>query len=236
VIPFLVAGRGAGAVSFSFAEERVFSNEDRELLAAMVGQASLALERCILIEAERRARSDAESARQRERQLRVIAARLSSALTPPQVAKIACDEVVAVLHAYSTAVSLRDGDDVHIIGTGGARDPEMRARILRMPLTTALPSAEAIRSAELVWAASGAELVARYADGADLWRRHGVRSWGAVPFQFEGRTIGALALAFTADQALCAEDREFLAGVGQLTGQALERARLYEALQTGEVV
>jgi PAS domain S-box-containing protein len=69
VIPFVVAGHGVGAVSFSFDRERVFSDEDRELLGAMIGQASLALERCMLLAAERRARTDSEAARLRERQL-----------------------------------------------------------------------------------------------------------------------------------------------------------------------
>ncbi|MDB4979898.1 MAG: hypothetical protein JWM82_650 [Myxococcales bacterium] len=65
VIPFVVSGRSVGAVSFSFAEERSFSDEDRELLVAMIGQASLALERARLLEAERRARAEAETAVER---------------------------------------------------------------------------------------------------------------------------------------------------------------------------
>jgi two-component system CheB/CheR fusion protein len=79
VIPLVVGGRGVGGLSFSFPGERVFTADDRELLAAMTGQAALALERCMLIEAERRARDDAEAARARlyealqagEEQLRV---------------------------------------------------------------------------------------------------------------------------------------------------------------------
>ncbi|HEX7840906.1 MAG TPA: GAF domain-containing protein, partial [Kofleriaceae bacterium] len=59
VIPFVVAGRAVGAVAFAFVEERAFSDDDRELLAAMIGQASLAIERCMLLEAARRARDDA---------------------------------------------------------------------------------------------------------------------------------------------------------------------------------
>lgn len=51
-----MAGRAVGSVSFSFAEQRLFTDEDRALLAAIVGQASLALERRRLLESERRAR------------------------------------------------------------------------------------------------------------------------------------------------------------------------------------
>ncbi|HEX2690441.1 MAG TPA: GAF domain-containing protein, partial [Kofleriaceae bacterium] len=202
VIPFVVAGRGAGAVSFSFSEERVVNDEDRELLAAMMGQASLGLERCMLLEAERRARDDAEAARQRERQLHVLAARLSSALTPQEVATIACQEVVSVLCAYSGAASVRHGDEVEILGTGGPRDEASLARVAKVPLTMVVPMAEAVLRSELVWCASEAELVARYSHLEDIWRKLGIRSWGAVPFRFEGGTVGSLALSFTTEREL----------------------------------
>jgi PAS domain S-box-containing protein len=198
------------------------------------GEASLAVERSLLFEAERRARADAEAARQRERQLHVLAARLSSALTPPQVAVIACEEVVSVMHAYSGAASVHEGEFVRILGTGGPRDEESLARVAHVPLATALPIAEAVRRSELVWCASEAELAARYPHYEGIWRKLGIRSWGAVPFRFEGGTVGSLALAFTTERELGPEDRELLSGVGQLTAQALERARLYEALQTSE--
>jgi PAS domain S-box-containing protein len=234
VIPFVVAGRSIGVASFSFHDERAFSNEERELLVAMMGQASLALDRCMLLEAERRARADAEAARQRERQLHVLAARLSSALTPPQVAAIVCEEVVSVLRAYSGAAAVHHGDGVRILGTGGPRDEESLARVAQLPLTAVIPIAEAIRTSELVWCASEAELAARYPHAEDIWRRLGIRSWGAVPFRFEGGTVGSLALSFTIDRELGPDDHEFLSGAGQLAAQALERARLYEALQLGE--
>jgi PAS domain S-box-containing protein len=234
VIPLVVGGRGVGGLSFSFPDERVFSDDDRELLAAMTGQAALALERCILLEAERRARADAEAARQRERRLHELAARLSSALTPSEVAAITCQDVVATLGAYSGGVSIRVGDDVVKLGIAGARDDENLPRVARVPLATPIPSAEAVARSELVWCSGEAELAVRYAHVAGIWRKHGVRAWGAVPFRFEGRTTGSLALSFTEERELGAEDREFLAGVGQLAAQALERARLYEALQTGE--
>ena len=212
------------AVSRDVTEATLFQNDE----------ASLALERSTLLEAERRARADAEAARQRERQLHVLAARLSSALTPPQVAAIACEEVVSVVGAYSGAASVCHGDEVQILGTGGPRDEECLARVAHVPLATAIPIAEAVRRSELVWCASEAELAVRYPDFEDIWRKLGIRSWGAVPFRFEGGTVGSLALSFTTERELGLEDREFLSGVGQLTAQALERARLYEALQTGE--
>jgi GAF domain-containing protein len=50
VVPIVVGGRGLGAVSFSFADERSFGQEERELLVGLAEQASRALERCGLAE------------------------------------------------------------------------------------------------------------------------------------------------------------------------------------------
>jgi len=234
VIPLVVGGRGVGGLSFSFPGERAFSAEDRELLAAMTGQAALALERCMLLEAERRARADAEAARQRERRLHELAARLSSALTPSEVAAITCENAIAVLRAYSGGASIRVGDQIVRLAIAGAHDDENAPRFARVSLATPIPSAEAVARSELVWCSDEAGLAERYPHVAEIWRKHGIRAWGAVPFRFEGRTIGSLALSFTEPRELGADDREFLAGVAQLAAQALERARLYEALQTGE--
>ncbi len=51
VLPMISGDRVLGAVTFPFANERHFSDDDRELLAAVIGQASIALERARLHEA-----------------------------------------------------------------------------------------------------------------------------------------------------------------------------------------
>jgi PAS domain S-box-containing protein len=181
-----------------------------------------------------RSRRLLESPREAASYLVEIAARLSSALTPKQVAAIAVEEVMAALRAYTCATSVRIGDEVEILWLAGAHDPELIRRMARSPLATDVPSAEAIRTSELVWCASEAELAARYPRFADVWRAAGVRAGGAVPFSFEGRTVGALAIGYAEAHPLHAEERELLQGVGQLAAQALERARLYQALQDSE--
>jgi signal transduction histidine kinase/CheY-like chemotaxis protein len=234
VLPFIVGERGVGGVVFSFDEERAFSDEDRDLLTSIAGQASLALERGRLIAAERRARADAEAARQRERERNVVAARLSSALTAEQVAAIVSAEVLSVLRGHTSVAAIRRGDEVHIIGISGVHDPELLGRMSKLSLEVELPIAEAIRTSALVWCGSRAELEERYLAFEQIWRPQGIRAWGAVPFAFEGRTVGALALAFAEDHPLGPEERELLYGVGQLAAQAIERARLYEAVHAGE--
>ncbi len=233
VVPLTVAGAAVGGVSFSFADERAFSDEDRQLLAALTGQASLALERVSLLESERRASAEAEAARMRERQLHHLAARLSRARTPHEVTAISAEEARSVVGAVWAGASIRVGDELHILGISGAYDPERLAKVARVPLDFAVPAAEAIRSGQVVWAAGEEALAARYPHFEASWRGHGVRSWGAVPFSFEGRS-GAISVSFAEARELGATDRDFLRAVGELTAQALERARLYEALQSRE--
>ncbi|MES1164392.1 MAG: GAF domain-containing protein, partial [Verrucomicrobiota bacterium] len=233
VVPLVVAGAGIGGVSFSFVEERAFSAEDRALLAAITGQASLALERTLLLESERRARAEADAARMRERQLHQLAARLSRARTPHEVTAISAQEARAVLGAVWAGASIRVGDELHILGIAGTYDPERLAKVARVPLDFAVPAAEAIRSGQVVWAAGEGALAARYPHFEESWRGHGVQSWGAVPFSFEGRS-GAISVSFAEARELGVTDRDFLRAVGELTAQALERARLYEALQDSE--
>jgi PAS domain S-box-containing protein len=234
VVPMMSGGRALGVVNFSFTQARDFSADDRELLMAMIGQASLALDRSMLLASERRAREEAETARQHERQLHVLAARLSNALTPPQVAQIACEEAVTGMGAASGALAVRDNDEVVILGNVGPCDAETIATVARVSLDAALPLAEAMRTDSLVWCATTKELASRYAHLEFIWRNEGIQSWGAAPFAFEGRNLGAIALSYSDERVLEPADLEFLSAVGQLTAQAFERARLYEAVRAGE--
>ncbi|HXU61745.1 MAG TPA: GAF domain-containing protein, partial [Polyangia bacterium] len=234
VVPLMMGDRGIGAASFSFAEARAFSDDDRELLVAITGQASLALERARLLESERQARAEAESSQLRERQLHELAARLSQARTPQEVTAASSEEILSAMGAHSAGMSLREGDEVHLLGVVGAHDPQRLARLARIPLDFASPQAEAIRRNEIVWVPNQSEIAARYPHLEASWRSRGTGSWGAVPFRFEGRTIGSLSLSFREERPLSSADRAFLLAVGELTAQALERARLYEALRQSE--
>jgi signal transduction histidine kinase len=62
-LPVRVGARPAGGLSFSFVEEREFDAEDRVFLETLSAQAGQALDRARLVEAERAARTEAETAR-----------------------------------------------------------------------------------------------------------------------------------------------------------------------------
>ena len=62
VAPLIVAGGCVGVIGVAFREPRKFIKEERELLMSVAGQCALALERARLYEAEKEARTAAESA------------------------------------------------------------------------------------------------------------------------------------------------------------------------------
>ena len=222
VIPFVANGRAIGVASFSFDRQRAFSADDRELLAAMTGQAALALDRCQLL-------ADIHLARRRERELYALAAKLSSSLTADQIARTVATEVTQALGARVGSTMILDGDHGIRFAHSG---PLVDARPDRFPLDMRTPSTDATRTGELVWCASIAEIRARYPHMEALRAENDLAAWGAVPFAFEQRTVGALAIAFSTPHPLRADEREFLEAAGQLAGQALERARLYDELRS----
>ena len=234
VVPFALGDRAVGAATFSFSGERTFSDEDREMMSAMMGQASLAFERCRLLEAERRARSDAEGARMRERQLHALAAQLSSALTPAAAADIVCREVQRMLGAHSVIAALCDGDSLAVVARAGAAGAQLADRPGRWSRDAKLPIALAVRAKDIVWYGYPEELAAAYPEHMDGWRARGIQAMGASSFTFEGYTSGSLGLAFREPRVLSDDERELLRAIGQLAAQAIERARLFDALQLRE--
>lgn len=228
IIPIATGDRSVGVVTFAFSMERTFQLEDRDLLVAMSRQASLALERCRLLDAERRARADAEASRLRERQLHMLAARLSSALTRDEIAAAVCDEARSALGLHVVGAAVRVSPTTIVaIGTGGGRQP--RRHRVELPIEESTPTTDAIRTGDVVWCSTRDQLDARYPARKHIWEAQGLGSGGAVPFAFEDRTIGALLLGFDEARDLTTSERDLLGAMGQLTGQALERARLGEA-------
>jgi PAS domain S-box-containing protein len=81
-IPLDVDGRVLGSAGWSFAEPRRFDQEDQEFLTAIAGQCALAIDRIRLLESERRAREEAETAnRVRDEFLAVLSHELRTPIT-----------------------------------------------------------------------------------------------------------------------------------------------------------
>jgi signal transduction histidine kinase len=165
-----------------------------------------------------------------ERLMRVTAA-IAEAVTTDQVFRAVVGQTAAALGASSAGLWLvREGETVaRLCHTGGHREPRARAAVT-LPLDghASFPIADAIRSGELVWIGSRAELMQRYPDVPPLAATGSHDAVVCLPLGIPGRRMGALALTFDEERQLGDGERTFLLLIGRYSGQALERLRLLE--------
>lgn len=201
----------------------------------VTAQREATAERERLLAAEAEARRDAERALDRAERLEAIARALSAATTPGEVADAILAQAPPALGARLGTVVLAVPDEPGVLALAGtvgfdaARLPRWRRFSDDTPLT------EAVRTGEVVWIESAAELEARYPSLASEPRAPDTCQWLAVPFVTgtgaERRVPGGIGLAFTRRRVLSVSDRAFVLALGQQCAQALERARLYVEAQ-----
>ena len=165
--------------------------------------------------------------------LQWLVTELAQALTPLQVARATTGHGVATLHAKTAAIWWLD-ETAELLRMDFAVGPnaDLQERFRDIALDgIPLPLVDAVRTAEPVWIASGAELAARYPELDAI--AGGVHRFGAViaalPLVVEGRAMGGLSLTWDEPRELSEEERLHALLVAQHCGQALARAHLYEA-------
>jgi serine/threonine-protein kinase RsbW len=174
-----------------------------------------------------RAADAAERAEQswlRVERLQALAASLSAALTPEEVARVMVEAVPAAIGARGGALGLLEGDELVIVGPSGVKGQILHPGS-RMALTTRAPIAAAAREGKPAWAQRRREFVSRFADGAAL-APHASGAL-AVPVFMGERLVGAMGFPFAAPDAITEEVRTVARIAADLGGQALERAELY---------
>ena len=145
-----------------------------------------------------------QSAPERITRLIEVAAALSRAMTPEQVAEVVTTKGIAALGARGGAL-LRLDDEAGDYVLHACADGEPRS-VVRLPLASDLPIAACARTGRPV-----------SAEPESL----------CLPLLIRGHAIGAIALEFGAGTALGPEALAFLQATVEQCSQALERARLY---------
>jgi len=165
--------------------------------------------------------------------LQVVAAALAESLDPDEVAAHILEAACVVLGAPLgwVAATSADGAAVEMLRTTGY-DVEAVAAWAHVPLDLPVPMTEVIRTGQPLFHASAA---ARRVDFPLPIGAAGTPSVteasAVVPLAFEGRTTGAVAVAFPVIHEFDADERWFLGALASLGSQALERARLFAALR-----
>jgi serine phosphatase RsbU (regulator of sigma subunit)/anti-sigma regulatory factor (Ser/Thr protein kinase) len=153
-----------------------------------------------------------------------LAASLSAAVTPSDVAHALIERTPTLVGARGGALGLIDGDAVVVVDPQGI-GRQTHAPGLRLPLTTRAPIAHAARTGTIVRVPDRETFERDFSEGAALTLyAHGAV---AVPVWAGREVVGALSLLFD-EHASPHEDAEAIAALAaHLGGQALERARLY---------
>lgn len=175
------------------------------------------------------AAAEAERSRLRVERLQVLAASLSAALTPEEVARVLVEGVPAAIGARGGALGLVDGDELVIVDPGGVVGQTLRPGS-RMNLATRAPIVAAAREGKPAWAQRRREFVTRFPDGAALAPY--ASGALAVPVFAGGRLAGAMGFPFAEPDAVTEEVRTLARLAADLGGQALDRAALYAQERT----
>ncbi len=165
-----------------------------------------------------------ERSYERVERLQELAALLSAALTPEQVAGVMVERVPATIGARGGALGLLEGGELVIVDPDGARGQTIPPRS-RLPLTLRAPIVQAAREGRPAWAQRRREFVSEFPDGAAL-ASHASGAL-AVPVFVGDRLVGAMGFPFDHPDAVSEEVRTMARIAAELGGQALERAALY---------
>jgi len=179
--------------------------------------------------AQRRAEVAAATAHRLQRS----AETLSSAVTPEQVLDAVLTESVAAAEARAGLIALltEDGRQLEIRAQRDYSDPQLQDWE-QFPLEIDYPLSHAVRTGEPVFIGSAAERIERFPALPDMDEPS--HALVCVPLVIENRTIGGLTFSFASDQVFDDERRAMKMALARQAAQALERARLYEALSEAE--
>ena len=157
--------------------------------------------------------------------LGALAAELSAAATPDEVAHALVERLPPLLGAVGGALGLVQGDELVIVDPGGVRRATLPAR-LRIPLDALAPIVQAVRTGAPAFANSREEFEREFPDGARLAvYAHGAL---AVPLLSKERVVGSMGFPFDAAGCIDAQLVALAQLAAALGGQALERSQLYE--------
>ena len=213
-VPLLAGGEVLGAVGVSRSEPRPFAQAEIALLEALGRQGGQALERARLYD--------------RLHRLQATTAALARALTPQEVAATAAAQGAEALGASSAWVALLDEGGrtlelAHAAGHGEAT----RERFASFSLDAELPLAHAARTVTPLWLESPEAIFGPYPRFAEV--RPQAQAAALLPLSDDGRALGAIGLVFDHAHVFRPHDRDYLLALTRLCGQALGRARRYQA-------
>jgi signal transduction histidine kinase len=164
-----------------------------------------------------------------------LAASLARASTPAEVASVIFHEGIAAVGADAGSVGLvlddgSRGRVVTMLHSAGYGE-DTTAAYQQFPVVAGRPLSDAVLTGAPILLASLQEWEARYASTLPAVRDLGYQAFAVVPVAIADRIVAALSFSFRAARVFDLSTVAFLETLASVSGQALERARAFEAEQ-----
>jgi GAF domain-containing protein/anti-sigma regulatory factor (Ser/Thr protein kinase) len=187
-------------------------------------------ERDIAHASERRARQAAESESARLAHLHNLTGRLADAVTVRDVCGALVDTAIGSLGADASGVALLspDGAELERVAARGFPDDVLEAWS-RFPADSPVIARDVIRERSVVTVGSAEEAVERYPVLGSFGEGYPMGALAGAPLLAGDELLGVLGVNFRAPRRFSLEDESLLLAIGRQCGQAIERARLFEA-------
>ncbi|MEU0786949.1 SpoIIE family protein phosphatase [Streptomyces sp. NPDC006173] len=154
-----------------------------------------------------------------------LAATLTEAVGAQDVIEQTADQLLPALGAQGMVVMTAEDGRLKILGHRGY-SAELLDSFTDVPLSSDLPGVRVLSTGVPGFFANFAELQRVY---PSTMHEDGMAAWAFLPLIASGRPVGSLLLAYNRPHIFAPSERAVLTSLAGLVGQALDRARLYDA-------
>ncbi|GAA2450096.1 SpoIIE family protein phosphatase [Streptomyces glaucus] len=154
-----------------------------------------------------------------------LAATLTEAVGVRDVVEQTADQLLPALGAQAMVLMTAEDGRLRILGHRGYRS-EIADRFDSVPLNSDVPGIKVLTTGVPEFFATFEELRSTYPPTV---HGDGMAAWAFLPLIASGRPIGSLLLAYRRPHVFPPGERAVLTSLAGLVGQALDRARLYDA-------
>ncbi|MFF0537412.1 SpoIIE family protein phosphatase [Streptomyces coelicoflavus] len=154
-----------------------------------------------------------------------LASTLTEAVSVPDVVEQTADQLMPALGAQGMVVMIPEDGRLRIVGQRGYH-PELLKHFNGLPLSSAVPGADVMATGVPGFWPTFEELHEAY---PAMTHEDGMAAWAVLPLIASGRPIGSLLLSYQRPHVFPPGERAALTSLAGLVGQALDRARLYDA-------
>ncbi|MFF8883395.1 SpoIIE family protein phosphatase [Streptomyces flaveolus] len=154
-----------------------------------------------------------------------LASTLTEAVGVQDVVEQTADQLLPALGAQAMALMTAEDGRLKILGQRGY-SAEVIGRFDALPLSADVPGSEVLTTGVPAFFPTFADLERAYPGAV---HDDGMASWAFLPLIASGRPIGSVLLAYGRPRTFPPGERAVLTSLAGLVGQALDRARLYDA-------